>query len=125
MAQDIVYLQDKNLFISSSLVKIGGFAYQVKNITSYRRVRGGATILTLAPLLLGMIAVALSVPTHDQWVLGGGIAFVLLGLALLVATETLYLTTSAVQVRAFSTRNKMLMNAAVAALDQAIADNNR
>lgn len=123
MTQEQIYLQDKDIFISSTLIKTGSFTYQVKNITSYRVIRGGGTIFTMAPFLIGLAVLAMAMPTGNQFSIGCGAALIVLGMAMFFCCKTLYLMTSAEQGRAFTTYNTGRMVAVINALDQAISKN--
>ncbi len=125
MTNEKIYLEDKNLYVSSSLIKTDSFTFQVKNIASYRAVRGGGTIYTMAPFIIGLAVLALSYPGQNVIGMGFGVALITLGLYLVFAIKSLYLITSAEQVRAYTTLNNAKMDALISAVDQAMRDNNR
>lgn len=120
-----IYLQDKNIFVSSSLIKTGSFTYQVKNVASYRCVYGGGTIFTIAPFIIGLAVLALYLGSGDPFGIGCGIALIVTGIVMFFTCKTLYLITSAEQVRAYTTYNAVKMQRLVDAIDQAILDNNK
>lgn len=120
---DNIYYQDKDIIVTSSAVHIRGFAYQIKNITSYRAVYGGGTIYTMLPFLLGLVGLALFIPTHNAIGVGISGGLILVGLFQVFFSKTLYLVTSGEQARGYTTFSRARMYAIMAAIDQAFADN--
>ena len=120
---DKIYYQDKDVLVTSSMIKIKGFNYQVKNVTSYRAVYGGGSIFTFAPFLIGLAVWAMYIPTGNQWGIGVGLALIVFGIFNVAFGKTLYIITSAEQSRGYTVYSKQRMTALMAAIDQAMADN--
>lgn len=122
MTQDVVYYADKDIQVTSSVIRIRGFTYALKNVTSYRAVYGGGTIYTMLPFLLGLVLLALYIPPHNQFGIGCGIALLFWGILNIFLCKTLYIVTSAGQGRGYTTYNRARLYAVMQAIDQAMSN---
>lgn len=122
MSQELIYLEDKDILVTSSVIKTGSFTFPLRNIASYRTVYGGGSIFTYIPFILGLVVLGLYVPMNDETGIGCGIALIVFGIIMLFSIKTLYLITSAEQVRAYTTHSQARMARLINAIDQALAD---
>ena len=123
MARDIIYYEDQDIVVTSTVISVRGFTYLLKNVTSYRAVYGGGTIYTMLPFLLGLVLLALFIPPQNAIGVGIGAAMILVGIFQVFFCKTLYIVTSAEQARGYTTFSRTRMIAILRAINQAMADN--